>query len=58
MHYPNTGSLKETEKEVYPNYESSSCQSCNCEGVLTSEIKTVTSILKWLKKMVTDTKKM
>jgi hypothetical protein len=56
MQYP-TGSFKEREKEVHPKYESTSCQSYNCEGVLTSEIKTVTSILKWLKKIITDTKK-
>jgi hypothetical protein len=55
--YPTVISYEEREKELYPKYESSSCQSYNCKGVLISDIKTVTSILNWLKKTVTDTKK-
>jgi len=57
MQYPTASSFEDGEKELYPIYKSSSCQSYNCKGVLISDIKTVTSILNWLKKIVTDTKK-
>ena len=57
MQYPTVSSFEDREKEMHPKYESSSCQSYNCKGVLMSDIKTVSSILNWLKKIVTDTKK-
>ena len=57
MQYPTVNSFEDREKELYPVYESSSCQSYNCKGVLISDMKAVTSILNWLKKIVTDTKK-
>ncbi|XP_023724400.1 uncharacterized protein LOC111873699 [Cryptotermes secundus] len=57
MQYTTTGSPQEKEKDLYPQYQSRSCQSYNCEGVLASEVKIVTAILKWLNNMVTDIKK-
>jgi hypothetical protein len=57
MQYTTTGSSEEKEKDAYPQYQSRSCQSYNCEGVLASEVKIVTAVLKWLKNIVTDTKK-
>jgi hypothetical protein len=57
MQYTTIGSSEEEDKDLYPQYQSRSCQSYNCEGVLASEVKIVTAILKWLKNIVTDTKK-
>jgi hypothetical protein len=56
VQYTTTGST-DNRDEVYPKYQSSSCQSYNCQGVLTSEIKVITSVLKWLKDLVTGSKK-
>jgi hypothetical protein len=52
-----TGSSEENERDLYPQYQSRSCQSYNCEGVLASEVKIVTAILKWLKNIVTNSKR-
>lgn len=57
IQYTTIGSSEEKKKDSYPQYQSRSCQSYNCEGVLASEVKIVTAILKWLKNMVTDIKK-
>jgi hypothetical protein len=57
VQYTTIGSSEEKGKDLYPQYQSRSCQSYNCEGVLASEVKIVTAILKWLKNMVADTKK-
>jgi len=56
VQYPTVSSFEDRGKKKYPKYESSSCQSCNCKGVPLSDIKIVTNILNWLKKIVTDTK--
>jgi hypothetical protein len=57
VQYMTTASSEEKEDKVHPKYQSNSCHSYKCEGVLTSEIKIVTTILKWLMNLVTDLKK-
>jgi hypothetical protein len=57
MQYTTIGSSEERERDLYPQYQSRSCQSYNCEGVLASEVKIVTAVLKWLRNIVTDTKR-
>ncbi|XP_021936712.1 uncharacterized protein LOC110838133 isoform X2 [Zootermopsis nevadensis] len=52
-----TTDSSDEENEVNPKYQSSSCQPYKCQGVLTSEMKIVTSVLKWLKNFVTGTRK-
>jgi hypothetical protein len=55
VQYTTVGSSEKKERDSYPQYQSRSCQSYNCEGVLASEVKIVTAILKWLKGILTDT---
>jgi hypothetical protein len=52
-----TTNSSDKKDEVYPKYQFSSCQPHKCQGVLTSELKIVTTILKWLKNLATDTTK-